>query len=107
MGGDPWVYDKMVHSNKNNNKLIQLLCTVALNKAIYSGVGGVERQNNGKVTKNKVCELFVYSRFRYLQENAAANCRIQKMKKARLHCNWVIGEGKLVAYKRCHIEPKW
>ena len=43
MGGDPWVYDKIVHSNKNNNKLIQLLCTAALNKAIYSGVGGVER----------------------------------------------------------------
>lgn len=25
------------------------------------------------------------------------------MKKARLHCNWVIGEGKLVAFKRCHM----
>lgn len=54
--------------------------------------------------KNKICKLFVYSRFRYLQEKAAANCRVKKIKKARLHCNWVIGEGKLVAFgERCHM----
>lgn len=37
MGGDPWVYDKIAHSNNNNNnnnKLIQLLYTGALHKAI-------------------------------------------------------------------------
>lgn len=107
MGGDPWIYDKIVHSNKNNNKLIQPLCTAALNKAIYTGVGGKERQNKEKLIKNKICELFGYSRFCYLQENAAANCRVKKIKKASLHCNWVIGEGKLVAFAKMSHEPKW
>lgn len=71
------------------------------------GVGGEKRWNKGKVTKNKICELFVYSRFRYLQEKAAANCRVKKIKKARLHCNWVFGEGKLVAFEEMSHEPKW
>lgn len=98
MGGDPWVYDKIAHSNNNNKTLIQLLYTVALNKAIYSGVGGEERWNKGTLIRNKICKLFGYPRFCFLREKGAANSRLKKRKKARLHCNWIIGEGKLVAF---------
>lgn len=101
MGGDPWVYDKIAHSNNNNNnnnKLIQLLYTGALHKAIQSGVGGEEWQNKATLIKNKICKLLGYPQFCFLQEKGAANSQLKKRKKARLHFNWIIGEGKLGAF---------
>lgn len=70
MGGDPWVYDKTVHSN-NTTTLIQLPHTVALNKATHSGVGGGEWQNRGKLIERKIYLVLF---------------------------NWIIGEGKLAAF---------
>lgn len=69
MGGDPWVYDKTVHSN--NTTLIQLPQTAALNKAVHSGVGGGEWQKKGKLITRKIYLVLF---------------------------NWIIGEGKLTAF---------